>query len=188
MTGHSGHTGHADRADHAGHAGETGSSPSAPRTARIVVASNRAAAGVYDDTTGPVIRDWITARGWEATVLVVPDGDPVGAALREAVRDAVALVVTTGGTGASPTDRTPEQTRAMLDFELPGLAEEIRRVGAAKTPLAILSRGLSGVAGRTIVVNLPGSSGGVRDGLSVLDGVLDHLVDQIHGGDHARHD
>ncbi|MFB2597632.1 molybdenum cofactor biosynthesis protein B [Herbiconiux sp. P17] len=158
------------------------------RRARIVVASNRAAAGVYDDTTGPVIRDWLTGRGWAATVLVVPDGEPVGTALRDAVSEAVTLVITTGGTGASPTDRTPEQTRAVLDFEVPGLAEEIRRVGAAKTPLAILSRGLCGVAGRTLIVNLPGSSGGVRDGLSVLDGVLDHLVDQIHGGDHARHD
>jgi molybdenum cofactor synthesis domain-containing protein len=171
--------------DHGGHGGTV---TTAARSARIVVASNRAAAGVYDDSTGPIIRDWLAARGWEASVSVVPDGEPVGAALREAVREATTLVVTTGGTGASPTDRTPEQTRAVLDFEVPGLAEEIRRVGATKTPLAILSRGLCGVAGRTLVVNLPGSSGGVRDGLSVLDEVLDHLVDQIHGGDHARHD
>ncbi|SDZ34751.1 MogA/MoaB family molybdenum cofactor biosynthesis protein [Herbiconiux ginsengi] len=177
-------TGHGERAHRAEN---PGSAPSL-RRALIVVASNRAAAGVYDDTTGPVIRDWLAARGWEPSVVVVPDGEPVGAALREAVEGALALVVTTGGTGASPTDRTPEQTRAVLDFEVPGLAEEIRRVGAVTTPLAVLSRGLSGVAGRTLIVNLPGSSGGVRDGLSVLDGVLDHLVDQIHGGDHARHD
>jgi molybdenum cofactor synthesis domain-containing protein len=173
MTGH----GHHDAAD-----------PAPERSARVVVASNRAAAGVYDDTTGPLIRDWFAARRWPATVVVVPDGDPVGASLRDAVRDGVTAVVTTGGTGVSPTDRTPEQTRAVIDVEVPGLAEEIRRVGAAKTPLAILSRGLCGVAGQTLIVNLPGSSGGVRDGLSVLDGVLDHLVDQIHGGDHARHD
>ncbi|MCS5718967.1 MogA/MoaB family molybdenum cofactor biosynthesis protein [Herbiconiux sp. CPCC 205763] len=179
MTGHTEHSEHAEHRE---------SAPSGAVRARVVVASNRAAAGVYEDTTGPVILDWLAARGWPATVVVVPDGEPVGQALREAVGDAMALVVTTGGTGASPTDRTPEQTRAVLDFELPGVVEEIRRVGAVKTPLAILSRGLCGVAGRTLIVNLPGSSGGVRDGLSVLDGVLDHLVDQIHGGDHARHD
>lgn len=158
----------------------------APRTAHVVVASNRAAAGVYDDTTGPVIRAWLEARGWAVSLEVVPDGEPVGTALREAVASGAAVVVTTGGTGASPTDRTPEQTRAVLDFEIPGVAEEIRRVGRAHTPLAVLSRGLAGVAGRTLVVNLPGSAGGVNDGLGVLEGLLDHLVDQIGGGDHAR--
>ena len=183
MTGHE-HDATASMADPSAAPAPTGIG----RSARIVVASNRAAAGVYDDTTGPIIRDWLAARGWPATVVVVPDGDPVGTALRDAVRDRMTLVVTTGGTGATPTDRTPEQTREVLDFEIPGIAEEIRRIGATKTPLAVLSRGLCGVAGQTLVVNLPGSSGGVRDGLSVLDGVLDHLVDQIHGGDHARHD
>jgi molybdenum cofactor synthesis domain-containing protein len=162
--------------------------PGAHRSARVVVASNRAAAGVYDDTTGPVIEQWLTERGWTASVDVVPDGDPVGAALRDAVGAGVDLVVTTGGTGASPTDRTPEQTRAVIDFEVPGIAEEIRRIGAPHTPKAVLSRGLVGVAGHTVIVNLPGSSGGVRDGLGVLDGVLVHLIDQIHGGDHARVD
>ncbi|MGA1837297.1 molybdenum cofactor synthesis domain-containing protein [Herbiconiux sp. 11R-BC] len=158
------------------------------RSAVVLVASSRAAAGVYDDTTGPVIRAWLGERGWTAEIAVVPDGEPVGGRLREAVAAGAALVVTTGGTGASPTDRTPEQTRAVLDFEIPGIAEEIRRVGAANTPLALLSRGLAGVAGRTLVVNLPGSQGGVRDGLAVLGPVLDHLLDQIHGGDHVRGD
>jgi molybdenum cofactor synthesis domain-containing protein len=165
-----------------------GDGAGAHRTARVVVASNRAAAGVYDDTTGPVIERWLQERGWTASVDVVPDGEPVGAALRDAVAAGVDLVVTTGGTGASPTDRTPEQTRAVIDFEVPGIAEEIRRVGAPHTPKAVLSRGIAGVAGRTVIVNLPGSSGGVRDGLGVLDGVLVHLIDQIHGGDHARID
>ncbi|MBF4574087.1 MogA/MoaB family molybdenum cofactor biosynthesis protein [Herbiconiux sp. VKM Ac-1786] len=166
-----------------GHEGDA-----AHRSARVVVASNRAAAGVYEDTTGPVIERWLQDRGWTASVDVVPDGEPVGAALRRAVGAGVDLVVTTGGTGASPTDRTPEQTRAVIDFEVPGIAEEIRRVGAPHTPKAVLSRGLAGVAGHTVIVNLPGSSGGVRDGLGVLDGVLVHLIDQIHGGDHARVD
>jgi molybdenum cofactor synthesis domain-containing protein len=156
------------------------------RIARVVVASNRAAAGVYDDTTGPVIESWLRERGWAAAVSLVPDGAPVGDALRTAVEEAVDLVVTTGGTGASPTDRTPEQTRAVIDFEIPGIAEEIRRVGAQHTGKAVLSRGVAGVAGHTVVVNLPGSTGGVRDGLTVLDGVLEHLIDQIHGGDHVR--
>ena len=158
------------------------------RRARVIVASNRAAAGVYDDTTGPLIRTWFEERGWAAEVRVVPDGEPVGRALRDAVADGCAAAVTTGGTGASPTDRTPEETRRVLDFEIPGIGEEIRRSGAAHTPLALLSRGTAGVASGTLVVNLPGSTGGVRDGLAVLGTVLDHLIDQIHGGDHARND
>ena len=157
-------------------------------TALVVVASNRAAAGAYDDATGPVIADWLTALGWRTTVDVVPDGAPVGEALRAGIAAGAGIIVTTGGTGASPTDRTPEQTRAVLDFELPGIAEEMRRVGSDTTPTALLSRGIAGVAGSTLVVNLPGSSGGVRDGLAVLGTVLDHLLDQIHGGDHVRAD
>ncbi|WP_368499263.1 molybdenum cofactor biosynthesis protein MoaE [Herbiconiux sp. A18JL235] len=154
--------------------------------ARVVVASTRAATGVYDDETGPIIREWLEGRGWAVAVEVVADGEPVGRALRAAVDSGAGLVVTTGGTGANPTDRTPEQTRPLLDLELPGVAEEIRRRGTSATPLSVLSRGVAGVAGRTIVVNLPGSRGGVRDGLGVLAEVLDHLVDQVHGGDHAR--
>ena len=160
----------------------------AARTAHVIVASNRASAGVYDDTTGPVIEAWFAGRGWAAQVEVVPDGEPVGAALRAAVAAGATAIVTTGGTGVSPTDRTPEQTRAVLDVEIPGVAEEIRRVGRTQTPLAVLSRGLAGVAGSSLVVNLPGSTGGVRDGLGVLDELLDHLVDQIRGGDHVRGD
>ncbi len=158
------------------------------RTARVIVASNRAATGVYEDTTGPLIRDWLESRGWTAGIEVVPDGGPVGAALRAAVAEGLDAVVTTGGTGASPTDRTPEETRAVLDLEITGIGEEIRRRGAANTPLAVLSRGTAGVAGRTFVVNLPGSRGGVHDGLAVVGEVLDHVIDQIHGGDHARTD
>jgi molybdenum cofactor synthesis domain-containing protein len=156
------------------------------RLARVVVASSRAAAGVYDDTTGPVIAAWLAEHGWSPEVEVVADGAPVGAAIRAAVEADAAVVITTGGTGASPTDRTPEETRAVIDLEVPGIAEELRRRGAANTPLALLSRGLAGVAGRTVVINLPGSRGGVRDGLAVLDDLLDHLVDQVNGGDHAR--
>jgi len=156
------------------------------RRARVVVASNRAAAGVYPDRTGPVIVDWLRARGYDVPdPIVVPDGDPVAAALRTAVADGVAVVLTTGGTGVTPTDRTPEATRSVLDYEIPGIADAVRAAGLPKVPTAVLSRGLSGVAGTTLIVNLPGSTGGVKDGLSVLADVLDHAVEQLAGGDHA---
>jgi molybdenum cofactor synthesis domain-containing protein len=156
------------------------------RTARVVAASNRASAGVYADRTGPVIAAWLRERGYDVgDPVVVPDGDPVAAALRDAVAAGVDVVITTGGTGINPTDRTPEATRAVLDYEVPGVADAIRTAGLPAVPTAVLSRGLAGVAGRTLVVNLPGSTGGVRDGLGVLGGVLDHAVDQLAGGDHV---
>ncbi|MFG1638994.1 molybdenum cofactor biosynthesis protein MoaE [Amycolatopsis sp. NPDC049252] len=157
------------------------------RSARVIVASNRAAKGIYEDKTGPVIVAWLADRGYDVPApVVVEDGDPVGVALRAALADGVAVVLTTGGTGISPTDRTPDVTRAALDHELPGVADAIRAAGLPKVPTAVLSRGVAGVAGRTLIVNLPGSSGGVRDGLGVLDGILDHAVDQLAGGDHPR--
>jgi molybdenum cofactor synthesis domain-containing protein len=151
----------------------------------VITASNRAATGVYADRSGPIIVAWLRERGYECPqAVVVPDGEPVGDALREAVGAGIDVVLTTGGTGIAPTDATPEATRALLDYEVPGLADAIRAAGAPTVPTAVLSRGLSGVAGRTLVVNLPGSTGGVRDGLGVLAGVLDHAVDQLRGGDH----
>lgn len=157
------------------------------RTARVIVASNRAASGVYADTTGPVIVEWLTARSFDVPEpIVVPDGEPVGQALRNCLNDDADVIITTGGTGISPTDRTPDETAAVLDHQLAGLAEAIRSAGLPKVPTAVLSRGLAGVAGRTLVVNLPGSRGGVKDGLGVLDAVLEHAVDQLSGGDHPR--
>ena len=157
--------------------------------ALAVTVSNRAAAGVYDDTSGPVLVDLLRSAGC-ATVdgpLVVPDGDPVEGALRQALADGYDVVVTTGGTGLTPGDLTPEMTRRVIDREIPGIAEALRSAGAAAgVPAAILSRGVAGVAGRTLIVNLPGSTGGVRDGMAVLAPVLAHAVAQINGGDHAR--
>jgi molybdenum cofactor synthesis domain-containing protein len=154
--------------------------------AAVVVASNRAAAGTYADETGPLIADWLREQGFDCgDPAVVPDGDPVREAISAAVAAGSRVVLTTGGTGLTPTDRTPEATRPLLDREVPGIAEAVRAAGVAKgIPTAMLSRGVAGVVGHCLVVNLPGSRGGVKDGLGVLAPVLRHAVEQVVGSDH----
>ncbi|GAB2775889.1 MogA/MoaB family molybdenum cofactor biosynthesis protein [Terrabacter koreensis] len=158
----------------------------AGRSAVVVVASTRAAAGAYEDKSGPVVVERLRAWGFEVgDPVVVPDGDELGRALRVALAGEPALVLTSGGTGLTPTDVTPEQTAPLLDRLVPGVAEAMRAAGVAKgVPTAMLSRGLVGLAGHTFVANLPGSRGGVTDALDVLEPVLGHALDQVPGSDH----
>ncbi|QBS40625.1 bifunctional molybdenum cofactor biosynthesis protein MoaC/MoaB [Nocardia sp. CS682] len=155
-------------------------------SAVVLVASTGAAAGTRIDTTGPVLVEWLAGLGFSVRgPLVYADAD-IAVGLADALRLEPALVISTGGTGASPTDATPEATLAVLTRELPGVAEAIRQRGTAKFPLAALSRGVAGLAGRSVVVNLPGSPGGVKDGIAVLEPLLDHLLAQVAGG--GNHD
>jgi molybdenum cofactor synthesis domain-containing protein len=158
--------------------------------ALAITISNRAAAGVYADRSGPVLVRLLRAQGCEVDgPQVIADGDPVETALRDAVKAGYDVVITTGGTGLTPTDRTPEMTKKVIDREIPGIADAIRWEGAgAGVPSAMLSRGVAGLAGQTLIVNLPGSPGSVQDGMAALSRVLVHAVDQARGSDHVRLD
>ena len=155
--------------------------------ALVITSSNRAAAGIYADAAGPVLVQGLRDMGFRvAEPVVAPDGEPFRQALVVALAEAYDVVLTTGGTGLTPGDVTPEVTEPLLTRTIPGLAEAIRARGTAKgVATAALSRGVAGVAGTTIVVNLPGSPGGCADALEVLSQVLPHAVSQVRGGDHA---
>ncbi|HMC72494.1 MAG TPA: MogA/MoaB family molybdenum cofactor biosynthesis protein [Mycobacteriales bacterium] len=155
--------------------------------ARVITVSDRSHGGLRHDTSGPVLAELLQSElGFsEAEVVVVPDEIPeIEAALRAAISAGVDLVVTTGGTGFAPRDVTPEATRRVLDKEAPGLAEALRQCNRDTVPTTILSRAVAGVAGTSIVVNLPGSTGAVRDGIAVLQPVIGHAIVQLRGGDH----
>jgi molybdenum cofactor synthesis domain-containing protein len=160
-----------------------------PEHARAVVvtASNRAAFGVYEDRSGQALADGLRELGFqvEGPHVRPDDAAELEMVLQQAVIEGADVVLTTGGTGLSPTDVTPEATRAVLEREAPGIAEAVRRYGVEHgVPTSVLSRGLAGTAGRTLIVNLPGSTGGVKDGLAVLGPLLPHVVSQLRGGDH----
>jgi molybdenum cofactor synthesis domain-containing protein len=155
-------------------------------TALVITVSTRASAGVYEDKSGPIIASALAQLDYAVDgPLVIPDGEEVGQGLRDGVAQGYAVIITTGGTGLNPHDHTPQQTRAVVEFEVPQLAAAIARYGVEHgVPTALLSRGVAGVAGRSLIVNLPGSSGAARDGMAVLGPVLSHAVSQIRGGDH----
>lgn len=155
--------------------------------AQVITISTRTAAGIWEDRSGPILVDGLAALGLDVPApVVVADGPPVGEALAAAISDGVDLIVTTGGTGVTPTDRTPEHTLPLLDRQMPGIAEAMRAYGAAHgVPTAVLSRGIVGVAGKTLIVNAPGSPGGAKDAMAVLTPILIHTLEQIRGSDHG---
>jgi molybdenum cofactor biosynthesis protein B len=158
--------------------------------ARVITVSDRAHAGAYPDRSGPLLGSLLAELGFgvDGIVLVPDDVEIIVSALLAAVGDGVALVVTTGGTGLAPRDVTPEATRQVIEREVPGLAEALRAAGRKAVPTAVLSRGLAGTRDGTLLVNLPGSTGGVRDGVAALAPVVGHAVVQLRGGDdHAAH-
>jgi molybdenum cofactor synthesis domain-containing protein len=154
--------------------------------ARVITVSDRSHAGVRADSSGPLLADLLTAQGFAVDdVVLVPDEiDIIETALRAALHEGVDLVVTTGGTGFSRRDVTPEATRRVIEREAPGLAEALRQHRRDELPTTILSRAVAGMSGSTVVVNLPGSNGGVRDGVAVLRPVIGHAIGQLRGGDH----
>lgn len=151
----------------------------------VVTASNRASRRVYSDRSGELAEVLLQEAGLQVQRVLLPDDEEkLAAAIAGGVADGVDLIVTTGGTGLSPTDVTPEATARVIERPAPGLAEAIRAYGAPNVPTAVLSRGLAGIAGQTLIVNLPGSTGGVRDGMAVLTPLLPHIISQLRGGDH----
>ena len=159
----------------------------------VVTVSDRASSGAYTDTSGPLAATLLAAHGIDAEVVVVPDEPTeIRRGIRAAIKAGARVVLTTGGTGIAPRDVTPEVTAELFARRLPGIADEIRRRGAEHVPTAVLSRGEAGIVqlkkGQALVVNAPGSSGGVRDAVAIVGPLVTHVLDQLDGGDHQRPD
>ena len=153
--------------------------------AAVLTVSDGVSAGVREDTSGDVLEELLRGEGYVVARTVVPDDtDVIAAAIRSFGDAGVALVLTTGGTGFAPRDVTPEATRVVIDREAPGIAEAIRADALARTPHALLSRGIAGLRGATLVVNFPGSPGGCRDGFAVVRPALRHGL-ELAAGDTA---
>jgi len=154
----------------------------------VITVSDRSAAGLRDDLSGPILADGLRAAGFDASVVVVQDGEAaVAEALRAGLADGCRLIVTTGGTGVGPRDATPEGTRAVIDRELPGIGEALRAAGAKHSAHAVLSRGIAGVvdaADGCLIINLPGSPAAVQQGLPVILPLISHVLQQLKGADH----
>jgi molybdenum cofactor synthesis domain-containing protein len=155
-------------------------------TSAVITCSNRSAAGEREDDSGQLLADGLTELGFPVVFhMVVPDDiAAIRLAVAQAVEAGAAVVLTTGGTGLTPTDVTPEALAPLLDKEIPGIAEAIRLSARQRVPTSVLSRGIAGSVGTTLVVAMPGSPGGARDGLAVLAPILRHAVEQLGGSDH----
>ncbi|MCF8603937.1 MogA/MoaB family molybdenum cofactor biosynthesis protein [Gordonia sp. HY442] len=161
------------------------SAPQRLKAATVITVSDRCSSGAAVDRSGPLVVEQLADAGWDTDVTVVPDEvSDITGAIRTAVDAGSRLVVTTGGTGIAARDVTPEATSTILERELPGIADAVRAVGVASLPQAMLSRGVAGVVGQSLVVNLAGSTGAVRDGVPVILQIADHVVSQLDGGDH----
>jgi molybdopterin adenylyltransferase len=167
------------------------SSVAGPPRIAVVTVSDGVAAGTRQDRSGAAIAAWVRERGWVLTseVVVADEAERIATELRSLADGGVTdVVITTGGTGLTARDVTPEATAAVIQRPVPGIAERLRSDSWAATPYAVLSRGVAGVRGRTLIVNLPGSTGGVTDGLAILSAIVPHAVQLLRGTDTERHD
>jgi molybdenum cofactor synthesis domain-containing protein len=155
--------------------------------AAIITASARASAGIYEDKSGEILKSGLNALGYEVSdvVIVADDVKQISDAISVALSANVDLIVTTGGTGISPTDVTPEATAPLIQKLLPGIPEALRAYSREKVPTADLSRGLAGASATSLIINLPGSPGAVKDGLVIIERLAGHIHEQLRGKDHG---